>query len=190
MRRLSITFTAALMLLAFAPAGALARHHHRSHHRRAHMEHFGGDRSGTTSGSSSSDTAGIVQSFTAGRLTIMLNDADHTIVSGIVNGDTRIECMAAEGTQTMHEDGDRGGGDQSGNGGSGNDQAQGSDDQNGGQDQGDAAEQNNNQAEDQNDNDNAAANSCSSLAPRTVIREAELRISGGGSFWKKIEVQS
>src|SRR5205085_8920142 len=131
---------AAVMLLAFAPASALARHHrHGRHHhaRHARIEHFGDVNTAPTT-SSSADNAGSVQSFNNGVLTIMLNDG--STVSGAVTNDTELECMAPEQSQTVHEDGDGGGGDQSGDG-----------DNHSGDDQNEAAEQNENQAEDQND---------------------------------------
>jgi len=215
MRRSTITLSAALMLLAFAPASALARHHHRRHHRRAHharVERFGRD---VTSGSMSSSTAGTVQSFSGGRLTILLNDG--STANGQVTNDTELECTASEQSNTIHADGDTGSGDQSGDGdnsGSGDDQGQSIGGQSSGDDQGDTAEQNDDQAGDQNDdqaedqNDNqaedqnedqgedengdASEENCStmSLTPGTVVREAELRITSAGSVWKKVELGS
>ena len=205
MRRTVLTLSTALMLLAFGPASALARHHHRRDHsraRHARIERFGRDLTGTPTTSSSADNAGTVQSFSAGKLTILL--ADGSMVSGMVTNDIELECTAPEQSQTIHEDGDGGSGDQSGGGdqsGSGDNQAQGSDDQSAGEDQGDAAEQNENDAaeqnEDQNDNDAAEQNeneaedcSTADLSHGTVVREAELRISGAGSVWKKVELGS
>ena len=185
MRRIAITISAGLMLLGFAPASALARHHrHGRHHaRHARIERFGDVNSAPTT-SSSADNAGTVQSFKNGVLTIMLNDG--STVSGAVTNDTELECLAPEQSQTVHEDGDGGGGDQSGDG-----------DNQSGDDQGEAAEQNENQAEDQNEaaeeqNENEAENNCStsSLTGGTMVREAELRISSAGSVWKKVELES
>jgi hypothetical protein len=202
MRRLTITVTAALMLLAIGPAGAMARHHRRHHSRTHHarIEHFGSDVTGNQTGANSSDNAGTVQSFKNGVLTIQTSGGP---VSGAVTRDTELECTAPGQTQTMHEDGDGGSGDQSGDG-----------DQNAGEDQGDAAEQNENQAEEQNENqaeeqnenqaedqnenqaddqnEDQAENNCSTsdLTPGTTVREADLRISGTGSAWKKVELGS
>jgi hypothetical protein len=189
------------VLLAFAPASAVARHHHRRHHGRTHharIERFG-DVNNMPATSSSPDNAGTVQSFHNGVLTIVLNDG--STITGRVTNDTELECMAPEQNQTMHEDGDRGDGDQSGDGdnsGSGDNQAQASGDQSSGEDQGDAAEQNDNQAEDQNENEaaeeneNEMENNCSTshLTPGTIVHEAELRISSTGSIWKKVELES
>ena len=201
MRRTNITLSAVLMLLAFAPASALARHHHRRHHSHARIERFGRDVTSGTTTSSSADSAGTVVSFSGGVLKLML--ADGSTVSGSVTNDTELECMAPEQPQTIHEEGDGGSGDQSGSGdnqsGSDDNQAQGSDDQSAGEDQGDAAERNDNQAEDQNENDAAEQNdnedaqsNCSTgdLMPNTVVREAELRLSSAGGVWKKVELGS
>ena len=202
MRRTTITLSAALMLLAFAPASALARHHHRRHHGHARIEHFGRDVTSAPTTSSSADNAGTVQSFSNGVLKIMLSDG--STVSGAVTNDTELECMAPEQSQTIHEEGDGSSGDQSG---SGDTQAQGSDEQGAEQEQGDVAEPNDNQAEDQNDNqaddqnENDAAeenqnedaqNNCSTadLTQGTVVHEAELRLSNAGGVWKKLELGS
>jgi hypothetical protein len=199
MRRLVITFSAAVLVLSIAPAGALARHQHRGHqHRRHHsrvhharIECFGGDVTSAPSSSSSADNAGTLQSFHNGVLTIRLGNG--STVSGAVTGDTELECMAPGNDRTVHEDGDGGSGHQSGDGdnsGSGDGQAQSSGDQSSSEDQGDAAEQNENQAEERNENE--AGNNCSTmnLTPGTVVREAELRISGAGPVWKKVELSS
>lgn len=193
MRRTTITLSAALTLLAFVPASALARHHHRRHHSRAlhaRIERFG-DVTSTPTSSSSAKKAGAVQSFSGGRLTIML--VDGSMVSGMVTNDTGLGCTAREQGQTIDEDGDGASGDQSG---SGDNQARGFDAQSSGEDQGDAAEQNEAQAEEQNENEaaekNEAQNNCSTadLTHGTVVREAELRVSSAGSVWKKVELAS
>lgn len=189
MKRLVITSSAVVLALSAAPGSALARHHDRRHHSRVHhtrIQRFGSDAAGTPTTTSPADNAGTVQSFQNGVLTIMLTGG--STASGAVTGDTEIECMAPEQPQTVHEDGD--------NSGSGDDQAQGSGDQSSGDDQGEAAEENENQAEDQNENEaadeneNEAENNCSTLnlAAGTVVREAELSISGVGAVWKQVEL--
>jgi hypothetical protein len=190
----------AALIVLVVPASAVAgnshrRHHARTHHARTHharthharIKLFGSDATRGSMSSSSADTAGAVQSFDNGVLTIVLNDG--STVSGTVNNNTELECKAPEQTQTAHMDGD----------GSGDDnQAQGSGDQSATEDQGDVAEQNEDSAEDQNENEaaeqneNEAENNCSiaSLTQGTVVREAELSISGAGSVWKKVELES
>lgn len=182
MRRTTISLSAVLMLLAFAPAGALAHNQHRRHHRHARVERFGRDVTGAPMSSSSADNAGTVQSFSNGVLTIMLGDG--STVSGAVTDGTEIECMAPEQSQAIHEDGDGGSGDQSASDDqSGSGDQSGSDDQAEGQDDNDAAEQN---------DENQMENNCSTadLSQGTVVHEAELRISSAGAVWKKLELGS
>jgi hypothetical protein len=200
MRRTTITLSAVLMLLVFAPASALARHHHRRHHSHARIERFGRDVTNVPTTPSSADNAGTVQSFSNGVLTIMLRDG--STVSGAVTGDTELECVAPEQSQTIHEDGDGGNGDQTGSGdqsGSSDDQAQGADDQSAGEDQSEVPEPNASEAGDQNESDAAeqnenedAQNNCTTadLIQGAVVREAELRISSTGGIWKKVELES
>jgi hypothetical protein len=217
MRRTTIIFSAALMLLVLGPASALARHHSRHHRSRSHharLLRLGDTNSGSTS-SSSAHNAGTVASFTGGILTINTSDGP---IRGRVTDQT--ECMAPSQSQTMHQDGDNGGGgDQSGDGdhgGSGDDQGQDQNDaneanedqneanenqneanENQAEDQNEANEANENQAEEQNEanedqNDEEAAMSCApgNLPGGAVVREAELRISGTGNVWKKVELGS
>jgi hypothetical protein len=113
-----------------------------------------------------SDNAGTVQSFDGTKLTILLADGT-TTETGIVNNDTEIECEAADmssPSQTSFHRDDQGG-DNSGPG-----------------DQGD-----NN---DQGDDDNNEAQNCdtSALTPGAIVHEAELRLSGAGAVWDKVEL--
>jgi hypothetical protein len=204
MRRTTITLAAALVLLAVAPAIALARHHDRRHHSRAHharIERFGRDVKTATK--SSAENAGTVRSFSGGKLTFMLSDG--STVSGMVTQDTELECMAPEQSQTVGDDGDTTSGDQTDMGDN-----QSSDDQSSGEDQAEdqnenqaedqnenqAEDQNENQAEDQNENEAAdeteAEDDCSTanLTQDTVVRGAVLRISSAGDVWKKVELGS
>lgn len=186
MRRTTIILSAAVMLLVLGPASALARHHHGRHHRsrahRARLLRFG-DTSSSSTSSSSADNAGTVASFTGGFLTINTSDGP---IRGRVTDQT--ECKAPSPSQTMHEDGDNGGGgDQSGDGdhsGSGDDQGQAPNDAN-------EANEDQNEAN-ENQNEDEAAMSCTpaNLPDGTVVREAELRISGAGNVWKKVELGS
>jgi hypothetical protein len=166
------------MLLAFAPVSALARHHHRRHHRHARIERFGRDLTSGTTTSSSAENAGTVEDFSGGMLTLMVGGRT---ITGAVTNDTELECMAPEQGQTIHEDGDSGGGDQSDSG-----DASGSGDQSGS-----GEDQNENDAAEQNEND-GAQNNCSTadLTHGTVVHEAELRISSAGAVWQKVELGS
>jgi len=182
-------FAAALMLLAIAPAGAMARHgrHHRSRHH-ARIERFGTDVSGSSTNSgtntsstapTSSNSAGTIQSFDGTTLVIALNDG--STVSGAVTNDTECSTMSSSST---HEDGDggsggdnsSGSGDQSGS----NDQSSGSEDQGGGDDQ--------NEGNDQEDENNACTTS--NLTPGAAVSGAELRITSSGNVWKDVELAS
>lgn len=182
MRRLTITLTAAAMLLVLAPAGASAhnRRHHSRHH--ARIERFGRDSSTT---SSSSTDAGTIQSFQSGVLTIVLR-SDGSTVSGVVNNDTEIECTSS--STTMHEDGDGGSGDSSGS----NDTSGDGGDNTTSGDNTTQTEDQNDDANESNDNDDEAEQSCSSanLTPGTMVREAELRLTSTGAVWKDVELDS
>jgi hypothetical protein len=173
MRRLALTASVAIVALTMVAPSALARHHdrhhHKRHHRHARIERFGQD---VTSTPASADNAGTVKSFENGVLTLTLGDG--STVSGAVTSDTELECAAQEEDQTMHADGDTSGGDNQG------------DDQ--GEDENGA--QNDDQGEDQNDDE--AQNNCSTanLTSGTIVDEAELRISGAGSVWEKLELGS
>ena len=196
MRRLLFTLAATGLLIVLAPAAALAQHHHHhaTHTTRAHrtrVRRFGDLTTQPTTTTGSSDTAGTVQSFSNGVLTILLND--NSTVSGTVTSDTRIECSASGQSQTTHDDGDPGSGTQT----SGDDnetssaqtQSTGDDDQTSGtQDQGTGTDD---QGDDQGE-DQGQSSSCSSadLTSGKVVRAAELRISSGGNTWSKVELVS
>ena len=173
MRKLLLSVVASCALVAFVPATAVAkRHHHHSrvHHARVHHKTFGSDwtQSGSsTSGSTSSDgTAGTVQSFSGGVLTILLANGGST-VSGQVTNATEIECKAPEPTgMHSHDQGDdNGGGDDQGDNNQGDDDQGQGDDEPGGQ-------------------------SCdsSNLTHGAVVREAELNLSSAGAVWQKLEL--
>jgi hypothetical protein len=192
MRRLLFTVLACLAVTVALPAGAMARHHARHHaHRmshnarshRARIRHFGAaaSQSGSTAKSESGEpgddngqgddqggdngqTAGTVTSFSGGMLTITLNDG--TTVTGLVTGETNIECQAASTTQMHNDDQGDGGGDNSGSDDTGG---------SGGEDQGE-------------DGDGNGA-SCTP-APGMTVREAELRVSSSGAIWKDLELIS
>lgn len=174
MRKLLLTVVASCAVVALVPATALAHghHHSRGHHARVHHKTFGSDFSqsgSSTSGStstSSGDTAGTVQSFSNGVLTILLND-QKTTVTGQVTSATEMECQAPQTSSTSSSSGWQGhdgggwGGDSGGNSSQGGDNS-------------------------------ASAQSCdtSALTPGTVVREAELAVSSAGAVWGKIELMA
>ncbi|MGZ4187071.1 MAG: hypothetical protein ACXVUE_19810 [Solirubrobacteraceae bacterium] len=165
MRRVLYTLIAGALVAALIPATALGRSHHRRHHH-ARVHHkirhkqFGRGDAPTTP--SMADNAGTVASFDGTKLTIQL--ADGSTVSGTVNGDTEIECDAADMSQTNFNRDDEGG------------------DHNGGDDNGDQGDNDN------NDDNNMQSCDSSSLTPGTIVHEAELKLSGAGAVWDKVEL--
>jgi hypothetical protein len=177
-RKLLLIITMSCALVAFAPATALAKrhhHHHRHHHARVHHRTFGTDVSSPTSSSTSSaQSAGTIQTFANGVLTILLSDG--STVSGRVTTDTEIECPAAQ--MPGMGQGSSGGSDdnddqsQAGNPGQGDDQGE------------------NDQGDDDQGEHQGVGQACSSaaLAPPAAVQEAELSISSQGAVWNKIEL--
>ena len=198
MRRTMFTTAASVAILAVTPASALAkqhskRHHSRTHHSRVHRLRIRHERFGALTSSSPTmpttpaPTAGTVDSLVGNVLTIRLNDANHTLVSGIVNNDTQIECAAPATTGTVHEDGDQGSGDNS---------TSGSDNTTSGDDTGDNEVNDVNDVNDQTDvndqgDDDGGQNmSCTTanLVGGAAVSGAELGISSAGSTWEKVEL--
>ena len=180
MRKLLLIITTGCAMVAFAPATALAKrhdhHHRRHHHARVHHKSFGSDQSSANSAQS----AGKIQTFTGGVLTILLNDG--STVSGLVTPGTEIECSAADMIGMSHDsnggsddNGDQG---QAGNPGHGDDQG---DNDQGDNDQGD---------NDRGDNEQAEGQVCgpADLMPNAVVQEAELSVSNAGAVWSKVEL--
>lgn len=182
MRRVLFAIVASSVVLAIAPAAALAHsHHHRGHHRaqrthaRVRDEHFGSWNDGNTA-ATGAPNAGTVAGFNNGVLTLRLNDG--SMVSGQVDGATEFQCEGAPSQDmehSRHADGDQG----AGSGGSGS---------------GDGADNNeNNDSNDNNDNqgqDDQGAAMCSTanLVPGTMVSDAELTISGAGGIWKEVDL--
>jgi hypothetical protein len=173
LRRVLYTLLASALLAALIPATALGRSHHRRHHARSHharvhhkLRHRQFGHSSDPATPSMNDNAGTVASFDGTKLTIML--ADGSTVSGTVNDDTEIECEAADMSVTSFNRDDEGG-DHSGSGDRGDDHG----------DQGD-----------DNDNDDNNMQNCgtNSLTPGTIVHEAELKLSGAGAVWDKVEL--
>lgn len=189
MRRLTITLSAALMLVALAPASALARHHQRRHHtrvRHSRIEHFG-NRGAVHRSSDAAGQAGTVQSFSNGTLAIRLNDG--TTVTGAVTRGTELECMAGERSQTVGEDRDAGRGDQN-MGEDRGDQGARNDDQAEEQNENEAAEENQNEAAEETANEPERSCSSAALTPGAAVHEADLRLASAGNVWNKVELAS
>lgn len=162
MRRVLYTVLASALLAALIPATALGRSHHRRHHSRAHharVHHRQFGRASDPTTPSMADNAGTVASFDGTKLKIQL--ADGSMVSGTVNNDTEIECEAADMAQSNFNRDDEGGdrGDHSG----------------------DRGDDNANSV----NMENCATNS---LTPGMIVHEAELRLSGAGAVWDKVEI--
>jgi hypothetical protein len=160
------TLVASVMIAAAVPAVALAHgRHHRHHHQfRVHHRDFGhvNDMAGD---------AGTVASFddATGKLTIALNDG--STVTGTVTPDTEIECGAAnepEHDNFFHR----------------NDHGGGSGDNSGSGDHGDRGDGGDNRGDD-NDMQNCDT---SALTPGATVHEAELRLSGAGAIWDRVEL--
>jgi hypothetical protein len=176
MRKILLSVVACCAVIAFVPASALAHGHHKRHHRvhHARVRDFGST-SSTSSGQTSQgsgQTAGTVQSFSGGVLTIALTNG--STVSGTVTGDTEIECQSADMSGTSGWQSHDHGGSNNGSSGSGDSSNQGDDDQG------------------QGDDDNNAGQTCdmSSLTQGAVVQEAELKITSAGAVWKNVDLAS
>ncbi len=170
MRRVLCILIAGALVAALIPATALGRSHHRRHHHHARAHHgirhkqFG--RGDAPAAPSMADNASTVASFDGTKLTIQL--ADGSMVSGTVNNDTEIGCEGVDMSQTsLHRDDEgrdhSGGDDNSGPG-------------------------NNNGDNDDNDDNDMENCDTSSLTPGTIVHEAELKLSGAGAVWDKVEL--
>ena len=204
MRRILLGSLGVAALFVGAPGSALARSHSHSHHRSHHaakvrFEHFGPHIASSSSSTSSGATgptgatttttpsqdAGTVVSLTNNVLTIKLNDGSS--VSGLVDSNTRIQCLSAT-AQTADAGGSgdsgdgNGGGSTDGNSGAGdsNTAAQ-SDDDNTAQNGDDNGDQSDDQQAGDGGGQTAASCNASSLIAGAVVHEAELRVSSGGS---------
>jgi hypothetical protein len=112
------------------------------------------------------ENAGKVLTFTGGRLTIELTKGG--TVTGLVNGDTEIECDHAESTATASSRDDDG------------DENEADDDQ-GDDDQGD-------NEGDENDEDDEVACSQTDLVAGAIVHEAELTGTGESAVFHEVEL--
>jgi hypothetical protein len=180
MRRILSTIVASAALLAIAPAIALAQHgeHHRSHrserhHARVRHEGFGRD-AGQSASVGGQQDAGTVRSFDGHVLTITLNDG--STVSGSVTTATEVECEAPMAAEIQNDD--RGqGGDGAGDNGD-----------RGGGDQGQAGNRDQDAGQGPGDEQGEDNQTCTTVVPGMVVREAELTISATGAIWDKVEL--
>jgi hypothetical protein len=163
------------------------RHHH---HHRAHLLTFHAAQAPSTTPSTGQGTiplapvaderAGTVASFTAGTLTITLNDGSS--VSGKVTPSTEIECRSAVASAADNGDnGDNSGGSEHGDR-SGPGPGDGQPGERSGHDEGD------HDAGDDDAHDEAEHCSPTALVPGARVREAVLSVGGAGSFWVKLEL--
>lgn len=184
MRRVVFTVMS-VAVLALVPASAIARsqhkhhHHHKRHHVRTHsFGHFTpkSQQSTPTTTPAPSQTAGRITSFdpTTGKLVITLSDGT-TTETGLVTGDTEIECQAMNDENNevqgdFRSDHGPGGGD-----GGGDNSGGGDENGNGGDNDGDEGNQN---------------CSTASLTMGAMVLGAELRLGSSGAIWEKIELAS
>jgi hypothetical protein len=192
MRRITFAVVTSALLLAFAPAGALARSHHhgKKHSRGAHharIRRFGdmSPTAPTTTGSPA--PAGTIVKFdtATNMLTVQFNDGN--MVTGLVTNDTEIECTSS--SQSTDSGSDDQSEDQSQTSGSG--ETSDSDDQ--GEDQGQTGgssqtTSSEDQSDDQGD-DGGSSSSCgtSSLQTGAMVLGAEVRF-GASTTWEKIQL--
>jgi hypothetical protein len=164
-----------------------AERHHHHHHARLLAFHAQAPATTPSAGQGATPTApvaderaGTIASFTAGTLTITLNDGSS--VSGKVTPATEIECRSAVASAADNGDnGDNGGGGEHGDrsGPSSGDGHAGADS---GHDEGD------HDAGDDDAHDEAEHCSPTALVPGASVREAVLSVGGAGSFWVKLEL--
>jgi hypothetical protein len=122
------------------------------------------------------ENAGKVVKLEDGKLTIELTKGG--TVTGIVNGETEIECENAESTPTASSsDDDQGDNEQ------GDDENEQGDDEN---EQGDD-EQGDNEG-DENDEGDEVACSQADLTPGAIVHEAELKVTGDGPVFDEVEL--
>jgi hypothetical protein len=195
MRRYLFAALLSAGLIAALPASSVARSHRverdhngQPHHERAHTERFGARHRGTAAHPSVQD-AGKVTSLQGHILTITLTDG--TTVSGTVTPKTEVECRGMN-DQFARQDRSRGASGRGGvNGG-----PRGDDGDRG--DRGDVADRGDDRGDDvdrgdagDRGDDNGNQNCSIALStPGTAVSSAALRVSGVGSVWEKVELDS
>jgi hypothetical protein len=199
MRKTLYTLLAVGAMLAAIPAASIAHggdhqrgdrhrdrehqreHHHARHHDRIQHERFGGH-------DGIGQDAGTVTSFAAGRLTIRLNDG--TTVTGAVNRFSEIECEMPDSMRSADQG--PGGSGSGSSGGPGNDSGQGGPGNNAGNDSGPGDPDNNagndNGPGDNDPGDDNGEHRCTTIAPGTVVRDATLTLTGFGPVWTRVDL--
>jgi hypothetical protein len=172
-------------LCAVMPAAALAHDPHSTHHtKRQHRAHI----RVRHLHAASTDSAGSVRSFDGSALVLTLTNG--STVSGVVTNDTEIRCDSSGQRASTESDarsdgggGDRGDrGDQNDRGGPNNGGDRGDQNDRGGPNDGGDRGDNN------GDDGNQMACTTADLTPGTTVHEADLRVSGAGSVWEKVEL--
>jgi hypothetical protein len=198
MKRMLLAALASSLLTLTAPTVASAHHgHHHRGHARAHTRHassarlerFGiagaagstGSTSQVTQASPADETAGKVDSFTGGVLTIKLNDG--STVSGKVTKETELRCRPAAPPADTEDD--RGGDDDEGGSGGGDDGPASAG--RFGSQRGDLFAHSADSHDGEGD-ENAAGCSTEALVTNTVVLEAELKLSGSGAVWEQVGI--
>jgi Ni/Co efflux regulator RcnB len=147
---------------------------HRDRERRDRLEHFRGHDAGT---------AGMVQSFQNGVLTIKL--ADGSTVAGLVTSATRVSCEAMDHAFASRDGGPGPSG--SGNGDNGNRGDNGDRGDRG--DNGDRGDRGDNgDRGDRGDDNNAPSCVAMLQQPGTTVRDAELHVSRANAVWDEVEL--
>ena len=196
MKRMLSAALASSVLVLVAPAVASAHHGHhprglarthKHHARSARLERFGvASVSGTpragftvTQSSPENEPAGTIESFEGGVLKIKLGDG--SIVSGKVTEDTELRCRSA--TPPGDDEDDQG--DDDGGGSQGDEQGS-----SGGQfasQHGDFLAHAADSGDDEGDQ-NTEGCTTKALEPKTVVLEAELKLTGTGPVWEQIVI--
>jgi hypothetical protein len=193
-KRVLLMALGATALVLVVPGGALARHnghhHHRAstrarvHHGKVRVLHFGPSNPMGTTGPTGPigptgpgpNDAGTVASFdtTTGVLTIALTNGSS--VSGMVTGQTEIECQAPRTEDMGDGGGDQQDAQQDGSGDNGQVQAHASDNHGGGE------------SDDQGEGEGQQSCDSSALVQGAVVHEAELDISSAGAAFRSIQL--
>jgi hypothetical protein len=198
MKRMLLPLLASSLLALFAPAVASAHrghHHHKRHARSARLLNFGAAVVPLPPGGAppeqatpTNQAAGTVVSYTGGVLAIKLTD--NSTVAGKVTEETELRCQPAT---PPTEPGDDDGGD-SERGSEGDEQHGQSAPSQFASQHGDffahSADSQDSDGDEGDDNGNQSQESCNTaaLTPKTVVLEAELKLSSAGAVWEKVVI--